>query len=173
MKYKSIPENKTSYGHKWRLNKWSKVEGGISLCNNGFHCSNNFISAMNYVTPGYLALVEVRGDKLEQSDKSVHQEMRVVRFAKWTKKDSISLAIFSAELVLDRYEDEYPYDMRPRQAIEAAWAAAEAAARTAAWAAARTAARAAWAAAEAAARAAARQDILNKCHEFIMERKFQ
>jgi hypothetical protein len=38
----------------------------------------------------------------------------------WTKKDSLRLAIFSAELCLMTFEEEFSYDERPREAIEAA-----------------------------------------------------
>jgi len=70
-----------------------------------------------------------------------------------------------AEHVLHFYEDKYPDDKRPRQAIEAAWGCLidKSPAGRATWAAARAAARAAWAAraaardAWAAAWAAARQ----------------
>jgi hypothetical protein len=37
-----------------------------------------------------------------------------------TKKQSVLIAIFSAELVLDIFESKYPADKRPRQAIESA-----------------------------------------------------
>ena len=120
MKYKTIPENKMSHGHKWKLNKWYKIDGELEMCRNGFHCSNNFIDAMGYVAPGYVVLVEVRGEFLEQEDKSVHKEMKIVKWKKWTKKDSIALAIFAAGLVLPNYEKQFPGDNRPREAIETA-----------------------------------------------------
>jgi hypothetical protein len=81
------------------------------------------------------------------------------------------IAIYAAELVLPIFEEKYPDDKRPRQAIEAKkkWlggeisdeelAAASYAARNAAWATANDAARAAWAAAWAAARAVVRDTI--------------
>ena len=46
--------------------------------------------------------------------------MKVVKAYKWQKKDSVELAIYAAELVIDTYEKEYPNDDRPRKAIEAA-----------------------------------------------------
>ena len=46
--------------------------------------------------------------------------MRITKAYKWTKKDSVALAIYSAELVLKNYEDKYPDDDRPRKAIKAA-----------------------------------------------------
>ena len=230
MKYKTIPENKTSNGHTWRLNKWFKYDGELKMCQSGFHCSDNFIDAMGYVSPGYVAFVEVRGKHLNQSDKSVHEEMRIIRWKKWTKKDSVSLAIFAAELVLKNYEKEYPNDLRLREAIEAAkkvlkqdneknksaesaaWSAAKSAAASAAWSAAKSpaasagsaaksaaasaasaaasagsaaasagsaasaaksAAGSAWWSAKSAAKSAGKKGIINKCHKFIMDRKFK
>jgi len=120
MKYKTIPENKISHGHKWELNKWYKTDGKIELCKNGFHCSNNFIDAMKYILPGYMVLVEVHGKYIKKKDKSVHKEMKIVKWKKWTKKDSIALAIFAAELVLPNYEKQFPGDNRPRKVIELA-----------------------------------------------------
>ena len=46
--------------------------------------------------------------------------MRIVEAYSWTKKDSVALAIFSAELCLKEFEKLYPDDKRPREAIEAA-----------------------------------------------------
>ena len=53
---------------------------------------------------------------------------------------SVKLAIFAAELVIKNFEDKYPNDKRPREAIEAAkkWlelqtTEAASAARSAAW----------------------------------------
>ena len=46
--------------------------------------------------------------------------MKIIKAWKWQKKDSVALAIYSAELVLPNFEKEYPEDKRPRQAIEAA-----------------------------------------------------
>lgn len=42
---------------------------------------------------------------------------------KWTKKDSVEVAVKCAELALPIFEKEYPSDDRPRKAIEAvkAW----------------------------------------------------
>lgn len=46
--------------------------------------------------------------------------MRIVKAYKWTPQDSVKLAIYSAELVIDIFEKQYPDDKRPRLAIEAA-----------------------------------------------------
>ena len=162
--YKSLPTNKAPNNHKFRLNKWYK-EDNISICNRGFHASKNIIDAMNYVAAGYVAKVEVRGESVIEDDKQCWSEMRVVKWKKWTKKDSVSLAIFAAELVINNYEKEYLNDKRPREAIEAAKlilksdtkknrSAARSAAESAAESAARFARSAAWSAAWSAARSA-------------------
>ena len=153
---------------KWEVYKWQSVEPPLVLCGHGFHCSPTALDAMAYVAPAFVARVEVSGKELGDGDKSVHQRMRLVKVWEWTKKDSVSLAIFAAELVIGIYEKKYPGDTRPRDAIEAAkkWlagpseknrAAASAAARAAeraacdaAWATARAANAIAWAACDAA-----------------------
>jgi hypothetical protein len=118
--YKSLPASKKPNGFRYKLNTWHKIDGDISICNNGFHASQNIIDAMKYVACGYIAKVEVRGESIKQDDKECWTEMKIVEWHKWTKKDSVSLAIFAAELVLVNFEKEYPGDMRPRQTIEAA-----------------------------------------------------
>ncbi len=117
-RYKSLPEDKAPHGHKFRKGKWYK-EDDIEICERGFHCSKNLVDAIGYVTPGWVAKVEVRGESQTQDDKEVWSEMRIVEWYKWTKKDSVSLAIYSAELVLKNYEKKYK-DKAPREAIEAA-----------------------------------------------------
>ena len=175
--YKSLPEDKSPHGHTFKLNKWYKEED-IKICERGFHASENAIDAMSYVGCGWIAKVEVRGEHQKEDDKECWSEMRIVKWHKWDKKDSVSLAIYAAELVIDIFEKEYPNDKRPRNAIEAAkkvlkndTAKNRAAARAAAGAATGA---AAWAAAGAAARAAAwaaaGDKIKQKCHDFVITR---
>lgn len=118
--YKTLPADKAPHGHKFRLNKWYKIDGKLEICHNGFHASENIIHAMRYVTAGWVAKVEVRGESVMQGDKQCWSEMRIIEWHKWTKKDSIALSIFAAELVLDNFERVHPEDDRPRKAIEAA-----------------------------------------------------
>ena len=165
---------------KWRIGKWNHHKGKLELCKSGFHASEIIIDAMQYTNAEEIALVEIGEDFIKGDDKYVCRDMRVLKTWKWTKKDSVSLAIFAAELVLDNFEKRYPTDKRPREAIEAAkkvlkkdtkanrsaaWSAARSA-RSAAGSAARSARSAAWSAArsvwsvagsaESAARSAAR-----------------
>ena len=181
--YKSIPENKTSNGLFWKLNEWYKITKPLDICKVGFHASKNIIDAMSFVSMGWAAKVEVRGESIIQKDKECWSEMRIVKWKKWTKKDSVSLAIFAAELVLDNFEKKYPDDKRPREAIEAAKAvlkndnektrsaarSAAEAARSAARSAAEAARSAAWSAAEA-AWSAAYDKIFTQCHDFVVKR---
>ena len=105
---------------KWELGKWKKFRGELEMCRQGFHCSVEPFDAFSFVQGEILAEVEVKGNHLEYEDKQVWQEMRIVKTWGWGQKDSVKLAIFSAEQVLDIYEEKYPQDKRPRQAILAA-----------------------------------------------------
>ena len=140
----------------WKLNKWVKVAGELDMCNRGLHACKEPYDAFSYVQGEILAQVECKGDHLSDDNKECWQEQRVIKTYRWTKKDSLRLAIFSAELCLKNFEKEYPEDKRPRDAIEAAkkvlfkdtvknrsaaWSAAESA-----WSAARSAAESAWSA---------------------------
>ena len=46
--------------------------------------------------------------------------MKLVKVWKWQKKDSVAIAIYSAELCLENFEKVFPNDKRPREAINAA-----------------------------------------------------
>ena len=159
---------------KWEIGKCYKADGELHMCNNGFHCSVKPLDAMGYVAGEILAIVEVEGKSLKQSDKECWSEMRIKNAYRWTKKDSVALSIYSAELVLTNFEKIYPDDDRPRKALEAAKkvlkndnkknrSAAESA--RSAWSAARS---AAWSAAGS-ARSAAGSAILNKINKWIVK----
>ena len=105
---------------KWKLGQWQTHKGKLDMCESGFHVSEKIIDAMSFVPMEVLAKVEVKGKSIKQEDKQVWSQMRIVKAYKWTKKDSVSLAIYAAELILPFFEKEYPNDNRPRQAIEAA-----------------------------------------------------
>jgi len=208
--WKSLSKNMSPNGYKFVVGKWHKHEGKLKMCRSGFHCSKNIIDAILYVDCEWLAQVEVKGKHLIQDDKECWQEMRITKRWRWTKKMSVSLAIYAAELVLPIFEKKYPDDKRPRKAIEAAKrvlkadtiknraaARAAGAAGEAAWSAevagaagaaamaagaagaAAMAARAAgyaawslwaaWAAGAAGEAAGAKQNILKKCHNYIIK----
>ena len=85
--------------HTWRKNKWYKFDGDLNMCKAGFHCSKKPYQAFTYVQGEILALVECRSNKLVDNDKECWEEMRVVKRWRWTKNDSLKLAIFSAKQV--------------------------------------------------------------------------
>ena len=164
---------KSAHGKiNWEIGKWYKATGELEMCSNGFHASKKILDSMTYVNMECLAKVEVRGYHLEQSDKQCWEEMRIVKAWKWEKKDSVAMSVYAASLVLKNYENAYPDDKRPREAIRAArkWLknpteknrlaaeSAASAARSAAW------------SAESAARSAAHQKTMDKCEEFIQNR---
>src|SRR5579885_1825647 len=146
------------YNCVWQIGQWQRlIRRQPDLCAYGFHCSGKLFDALCYVAGEIVARVEVAGLCDKDADKEAWQEMRIIEAWHWRKEDSVALAIYAAELVIDFYEMEYPKDDRPRKAIEAAktWlenpSSAAAAARAADAAAyARAAARAAAAAADAA-----------------------
>lgn len=104
----------------WKLNEWEKIDGELEMCQVGFHSSKEPYDAFKYVQGEILAVVECRSEHLKDDDKYCWREQRVIKTYKWTKKDSLKLAIFSAELVLKNFEKKYPNDKRPREAIKAA-----------------------------------------------------
>ena len=104
---------------KWCLNKWEH-EDELDICEKGFHASTTPLQALKYVGGEIVAQVEVKGTSIIQDDKECWSDMRIVKAYHWTKKDSVALAIFAAELVIENYEKKYPNDTRPRDAIEAA-----------------------------------------------------
>jgi hypothetical protein len=104
---------------KWEKGVWYNIKGNLGTCPNGFHASKNIIDAMSYETPGILALVEVMGKPQVHNDKEYWSKMRIVEYKKWYKKDSVRLAIFSSELVIENYEKLHK-DSLPRDSINAA-----------------------------------------------------
>ena len=105
---------------KWCINKWYKINGKLEMCINGFHASEMIVDAMKYCELEVLAKVEVRSCHLKQDDKQCWEEMRIVKKWKWTKEDSVRLAIYAANLTLKNFEIKNPDDKRPRLAIYAA-----------------------------------------------------
>ena len=118
--YKSLPADLKPNGHTFVVGKWHQITEPLKICRVGFHASVRVIDAMQYVPCEVLAKVEVRGDSTKEKDKQCWSEMKLVKTYKWTKKDSVALSIYAAELVIDNYEKIYPDDDRPRKAIEAA-----------------------------------------------------
>ena len=111
---------KSSQGEcTWKKGIW-KHEDELSICKYGFHCSKEINQAFSFVQGEILARVAVKGKSIINDDKECWTDMKIVKAYKWGKMDSVELAIYAAELVIDIFEKEYPNDKRPRQAIEAA-----------------------------------------------------
>jgi hypothetical protein len=104
---------------KWKTGEWQKVEGELDMCSRGLHSCKDPYDAFSYVQGEILAIVECRGEHLKDNNKYCWREQRVIKTYKWTKKDSVRLAIYSAELCLPNYEKLYK-DKAPRLAIKAA-----------------------------------------------------
>lgn len=104
---------------KWKIGEWQHCDGDMKCCENGLHASKTIYHAFSYVQGSVLAKVEVKGKHHDESDKSAYSDMRIVEAYKWTKKDSVALSIFTAEMCLKEFEKLYPDDDRPRKAIDA------------------------------------------------------
>ena len=171
-------DGKIVSGHdrsKWIVGEWRTNPYPVVKECEGLNCCPCIVDAMGYVSCDVLAEVEIRGTQITGNDKITAQEMRLIRAWRWTPDDSLALAIYAAELVIEYYETKYPTDDRPRKAIEAAKAylahPTKDAAYAASYAAARAAARAADAAYAAAYAAdAARQKMKVKIDKWIIAR---
>jgi hypothetical protein len=150
-------------GSEWQIKEWRMVSPPERECE-GLNCSEYIADAMGYVEMEVLAQVEIAGKVIKGDDKITSEKMRTLHAYLWRKKDSVAMAVYAAELVIENFEKKFPNDKRPREAIEAAkawiinpcestvsaaWSAGSAAsaARSAAWS-------AAWSAARSAASAA-------------------
>jgi len=86
------------------IGEWQHTEGKLNICNNGLHCSKYPDQAFSYVKGEILAIVETKGKSIKENDKERWESMRIVKAYNWTKKDSVELAIYAAELVIDIFE---------------------------------------------------------------------
>src|SRR5437879_4164762 len=77
----------------WHVNHWVRVDGDMELCANGFHCSRRLSEAFSYVQGELVAKVLVRGDSDVSSDKEAWREMKLVDVRRWSKMDSVALAV--------------------------------------------------------------------------------
>jgi transcription termination factor NusB len=105
---------------EWIVGEYRKNPYPVKKECEGLNCSMHIVDAMGYVNCGVLAEVKIRGTAITGNTKITAQEMKIVKAWRWTKIDSVEMAIYAAELVIDHYEKDYPNDSRPRQAIEAA-----------------------------------------------------
>lgn len=153
--------------------EWLKHKGKIAICSSGLHASKKVIDALSYAPGSTICRVECRGEIVEQEDKLVCRERKILwridtdellrRFARKCALDVIHLWD-APEIVVEYLKtgDENKRTPAWDAALDAAslawstaWSAARAAARTAAQAAASAAWYAVWDAASAASRDAA------------------
>ena len=106
-------------GSEWAIGVQRSVLAPVQECK-GLNCSQLITDAMGYVQGEILAEVEISGVQMVGDDKITCEHMTLIRAWKWTKKDSVALSIYAAELVIENFERQYPNDRRPREAIEAA-----------------------------------------------------
>ena len=127
--------------HDKRPGRWMPaVNGKLIACLNGYHLCR--ASDLVYWLGPVIWEAEHDGDVLVAEDKLVVRRSRLLRrVSTWTEHSARLFAADCAEHVLSFFEEKYPNDTRPRQAIEAArlfaadniTAAAMIAAREAAW----------------------------------------
>ena len=102
-----------------RVGEWMPAIKDISSCSRGYH----FVTLEQlprWIGPT-LYEVEVRGQIIHESDKSVAEQARLVRrIETWNNKTLRLYAADCAERVVSLYEKDYPTDTRPRKAIQAA-----------------------------------------------------
>jgi hypothetical protein len=109
----------------WRKNRWRSVRGVLVPCENGLHCTTtaNMTPWINET----LWRVEIGDEFVEHGEpgtrdhKLVARRMRVVeRIEAWNERTARLFAADCAERVLKHFEDRYPEDTRPRDALEVA-----------------------------------------------------
>lgn len=131
------------------VGEWTPVETPV-LCESGFHGvqEKDVLEHLPRTIGAQLWVVEVKGQRVNGADKFAASQMKLVECIGVTTEENLRLfAADCAEDVLDLFEDAYPDDTRPRDAINVArryalgqatreeLAAARAAAGDAAWAA--------------------------------------
>ena len=106
-------------GSEWTIGVRRSVPTPIRECE-GLNCCPMIADAMGYVQGEFLAEVEIGGVQITGDDKITSEHMALIRVWKWTEKDSVALAIYASETVIENFEKQFPNDKRPREAIEAA-----------------------------------------------------
>ena len=173
------PDRTTTYqGVKWpkRVGVWTPDVTPV-MCVSGWHLATHEGIAGHARTGAVLWIAEGRGEFVAAGDKVAFSSARLVsQVGTLTQIIAVQWAAECAKRVLRHYEDRYPEDKRPREAIQAAlkWAKdpteanRNAAYAAAAYAAAYAAAAAAYAAADAAA-ASRRREVLRQCADVVRE----
>lgn len=107
------------YSHfRWPINEWVDVEGPLEMCLNGIHACTPIQSFAWFDYNCHL--VTMRGERLidESNDKVCLRSARISPpLATWNERTQRLLAADFADRVLHLFEEKYPDDDRPREAI--------------------------------------------------------
>ncbi len=100
--YKSFPKDRRPQGLQYKLNKWAKADcdDDVVCCGNGLHGSLKILDGMAYTEPGYVGLVEVKGDHDKESNKQAWHHMKPLKWKKWKKEDTAAYGVFMLKTVL-------------------------------------------------------------------------
>jgi len=108
----SLPHNK-------QPGNWMPpVKGELIACENGYHLCREG-NLIKWLGPAIFE-AEYRGERLDTGNKVVVRQARLLRRLNWDEHIARHFACDCAEEVLHLYEQKYPDDPRPRQAIEVA-----------------------------------------------------
>jgi hypothetical protein len=124
--YKFLKANRISSFQNFQYPEkdWTpKVEGKLSLCNNGYHgCTPDQL--IHWIDEELWEVESQEEWKLLGADDNkviTRGGLRLVkRFETWNKQTARLFACDCAESVLKNFEDKYPDDKRPREAIATA-----------------------------------------------------
>ena len=127
------------------------IQGKLIACQNGYHvCKREQL--LGWLGPS-IYTIEIDGEIIEEADKCIVRRARLLHKLNWNMQQMILFAADCVEHVLPIFEKQYPGDLRPHTAINAARAAGAAAGVAAGVAAGAAAGAAAWAAGAAGAAA--------------------
>lgn len=98
--------------------KWMPKITPVVACKSGYHLVT-IDQLLNWLGPT-IWIAEGKGEHLKQKDKHVFSEARLVQMTHWNKDSARLFAADCAERVLHIFEERYPTDSRPREAINAA-----------------------------------------------------
>lgn len=80
--YKAFDENLQCKGFQFKIGEVFSVEGGVTLCKNGFHFCKQLTSVYNYYSRSYstrICEVEAVGVIVTEGDKIVTDSIRIIR----------------------------------------------------------------------------------------------
>jgi hypothetical protein len=100
--------------------KWMPKVETLEMCRSGYHATPKD-HLIEWCYGPHLYEFEGRGEMLQGNDKVVFEEARLVKeIPGWNKQTAVLFACDCAEHVLHFFEERYPKDKRPREAIQAA-----------------------------------------------------